>query len=955
MRPRWMPVMVLLALGVAVRCSHASGEMCAASGPRVDCGWLGITANLCEERGCCWSPVYNENGEAANGVPWCYQKSVADSAYKMTSQKDTDAGFEGQLDLISSALRYLGPDTDQLRLTVSFETESRLHVKITDWMGKRWQVPESLLPRLGPTELTKDTLYDFSYQENPFGFSVVRKDNGEVLFNTSGNSLFFKDQYLEVTSPIPASASLYGFGERTGSAGLQLPRNGVPITIWNKDTSCTDTNTNLYGSHPFLLDLREGGNTHGVFLMNSNGMDVVLTQSSISYRILGGVLDFYFFLGPTPREVLQQYQEVIGKPVLPPRWSLGFHQCRWGYKNVDELRTVVSEYAEAGIPLEVMWTDIDCMDGYRDFTLDKTNFPLSRMRSFVDQLHEDGQRWVPIIDPGIKVDPGYPAYDEGIQQDVFLKDTKGRRYVGKVWPGAVHFPDWFHPNAQNYWTQQLKQFHDSLVPFDGIWIDMNEASNFCSAPQHQSHSVDLGRRDLVDVSMCSTNISLQLHLEYPPYGINNAAVKAPLSEKTIPVSIVHHDGSTEYDAHNLYSFGEAQLTYRALENISDERPFLLTRSTFAGSGRYTTHWSGDNSADWNDLRWSIGSILNSNLFGIAMAGSDICGFNGVTNEELCARWISLGAFYPFTRAHSNTNPQELYLWPEVASAARKALIMRMKLIPYLFTSLKEVHTEGGAFASPLWVEFPKDPNTYTIHRQFLLGKSLLVSPVLDPGCDTVDAYIPEGTWYNIWNYEKVQGPGTVTLPAPLGEIQVHLRAGTVLPVQQAAKTTGEAGKSPLHLVIALTPPGMSCQDEGPAVRQCAAGSLYMDAGKNVVDGPDSFTVQYDAQVIGAKGRLVSVMSMGTDPSTEGRVPNLEGVTILGMDCGSLEHAMWRNDDSILTGVENRLKVTVNGKPHPPNAVLYDARQRVLKLVGVNGGLTGGVLIEWGCGLGFPTT
>ncbi|CAD7697322.1 unnamed protein product [Ostreobium quekettii] len=863
------PGMILWALAALAALSLAgagSNERCVSDGPRRDCGWMGINDLACEARGCCWAPVFDSN---APNRPWCFYKSAAVSEYEMASVRETGVGFVGELHQTTSGLPYLGPDIKQLKLSVDYETSSRLHVKISDLEDKRWAVPESLMPRPAASRAATNPLYTFSFEQRPFGFAVARNEDGNVLFDTNGHSLFFKNQYLELTSPVPESSALYGIGERTRSDGIRLQRNGVPTTMWNKDTAAADADTNLYGSHPFLMAIEEGGNAHGIFLLNSNGMDVVLTESTISYR--------------------------------------------WGYSNVEEVETVVKQYEKADIPLEAMWTDIDYMDGFRDFTLDPNNFGMSQMRTLVKKLHANGQRWVPIIDPGIKVDPGYPAYDDGIREDIFLKDVKGVRYIGKVRTGRTR----------------------------RAWVLLVLA---CTP--------DLGRKGFRGDIACSQNISLNLHLELPPYSINNANRAAPLSEKTIPVSLVHHDGTPEYDAHNLYGFSEAVLTHRALADILTERPFVLTRSSFAGSGKYAAHWSGDNSATWDDLRWSIGSVLNSNLFGMPLVGADICGFNGQTTEELCARWISLGAFYPFSRAHSNRYPQELYLWDGVAAAARKALKMRVRLIPYLYTAFKKAASEGGTVASPLWYEFPQDANTHNNSRQFLLGSGLLVSPVLEEGADHVEAYIPEGTWYNIWDYSVVQGPQALLLPCPLGEIQVHLRAGTVIPMQRAARTTKEAAAGPLDLVVALPPPGAG---RAPGLRhgdQHAEGTVYMDEGAAAVDGPDSLTVRFSARVSGQRGHLITAAALRDGASTKS-VPSLGTVTVLGAECGYPEHPGKQAGGSLLTGMRARMRAKVNDVEHPSNSVRYDAERRVLELAAVNGDLTRGAVIKWGCEYDFP--
>lgn len=811
------------------------------------------------------------------------------------------------LDLIKQTDVY-GPDIEHLQLTVRYDNEDRIRVHLTDQNSARWEVPADLIPRATTQELnmlrksnesskaacrklklklpksktipaqnTEHPL-EFSYTNEPFGFAITRRANGEVLFNstpidvTSFNNLVFKDQYIELSTQLPRDSAIYGLGEGTHQDGLRLAK-GHTYTLWATDIGSYNVDIDLYGSYPFYLDVRKSGLVHGVQLVNSNGMDCVYGDEALTFRVIGGVLDLYFFAGPSPRNVMDQYTQFVGRPAPMPFWTLGFHQSRYGYKTLKEIETVVAKYKEVELPLECMWSDIDYMDRYMDFTVDAATYPLVRFRKFIDSLHANNQKFMMILDPGIKIDEGYLPYVRGKELDVFVKMENGENYLGQVWPGAVHFPDFLHPNAKQWWAKEIDDFYQQF-PFDGLWLDMNEPSNFCSGPNCY-YPPDVVCPEALDVCCMVCDNRNVSRWDRPSYHIHTHWDKE-LYEKTITMTARHYNDVKHYDVHNIYGSVQTVATFKALKEVTKKRPFVMSRSLFPGTGAFTAHWSGDNGASWKDLQYSIASILNSGLFGIPMVGADICGFWPATWEELCNRWIQVGAFYPFSRDHSDVHygPQELYLWKSVTHSAKKVLVVRYKLLPFLYTLLHEAHVTGAPVARALFFVFPEDPVTLDINDQFLLGDALLVSPVLSGGQTSVNAYLPKGTWYNIFDYSRIRSSGShFVLDAPWDSINVHIRAGSIVPMQEYANTTTLVRNSPITFLVVFDPASES-----------ASGELFLDNDDDVdmnVRPQNSTFLKLEGSLSTTGGAIRSVVRHGEWAEQQGLF--VHQIKVLGVE------------------------------------------------------------------------
>ncbi|XP_075760227.1 lysosomal alpha-glucosidase isoform X3 [Pelodiscus sinensis] len=789
--PRWSQQRAepLESLGAA-----ASGPLRCDISPdsRFDCApEKRVSRAACEARGCCYVPVSSR--APAFSQPWCFFPASYPS-YKVENLSATETGYTANLTrTVASAFP---ADVLLLRLDVVFETEGRLHFTLRDPANKRYEVPLET-PEASGRVTSK--LYRVRFSAEPFGLIVFRKSNGQVLLNTTVAPLVFADQFLQISTSLPSNF-LAGLGEHLTS--LPLSTNWTRVTLWNRDAA-PRLDANLYGSHPFYLAMEAGGLAHGVFLLNSNAMDVVLQpHPALTWRTTGGILDFYVFLGPDPKSVVRQYLDVIGYPFMPPYWGLGFHLCRWGYYSTAVTRQVVKNMTAAQFPLDVQWNDLDYMDAKRDFTFNEKHF--RDFPDMVQEFHQSGRRYVLLVDPGISSagPPGsYRPYDEGLKRGVFICNATGQPLVGKVWPGPTVFPDFSNPETRRWWHDMVEAFHGQ-VPFDGMWIDMNEPSNFVRG----------------SLAGCPDS-----PLEKPPYV--PGALGGSLQAGTICASSQQHL-SSHYNLHNMYGLMEARATHEALVRVRGKRPFVISRSTFAGHGRFAGHWTGDIHSNWEQLYYSVPAVLLFNLYGVPLVGADVCGFLGDTAEELCVRWTQLGAFYPFMRNHNDhgNKPQEPYTFSPAAQAAmRKALFLRYSLLPHLYTLFHKAHAAGETVARPLFLEFPTDPITWGVDRQFLWGAGLLITPVLEAGQTEVSGYFPSGTWYNPMAGSVIHSKGQwVLLPAPLDTINVHVRAGHILPLQEPGFTTTESRKKGMALVVALTAAGV------------AQGDLFWDDGESLL-------------------------------------------------------------------------------------------------------------------------
>ena len=432
----------------------------------------GASESTCTIRNCCWKPVHKTSTIKNQGeidVPYCYYNvnwKIYDYENLTTHENGND---------VSGFLKLSGHSTYKNDLPlIKFESfsidSSTLRVKLYDPSQKRYEPPWPV--RSEPKSYSGATSYDLKIDKSTPGFSLHRSSNGETLFNSNGvGGFIFSNQFLQMSSLLP-SHNIYGLGEHR--TNLKLSTKWEIFTLFNGDQPPAE-NANLYGSHPFYLIIEKSGDAHGVLFLNSNAMDVILQPApAITFRTIGGIFDIYFFMGPTPADVLKQYSEIIGKPFLPPYWSLGFHLCRYNYGSLEKTRETWKRTKDAQIPFDTQWNDIDYMDKHNDFTYDKIKF--KELPEFVKSLHEDGMHYIPIIDAGISgtnSDGSYTPYDEGVRQGIFVMDSNGSPFHGKTWNyNSTVWPDFTNPKTQEYYFKMLKDTHQSFE-FDGAWLVCN--------------------------------------------------------------------------------------------------------------------------------------------------------------------------------------------------------------------------------------------------------------------------------------------------------------------------------------------------------------------------------------------------------------------------------------------------------------------------------------------------
>lgn len=505
----------------------------------------------------------------------------------------------------------------------------------------------------------------------------------------------------------------------------------------------------LYKVVPFYIGLHNK-QSYGIFFDNTfrTFFDFCQERRNVtSFWAEGGEMNYYFVYGPQMQDVVTTYTDLTGKPELPPLWVLGYHQCKWSYYPESKVKEITSKFRELQIPCDAIYLDIDYMDGFRCFTWNKNYFP--DPKRMVAELAEDGFKTIVIIDPGIKIDKDYWVYKEALEKDYFCKRADGPYMKGKVWPGECNFPDYTNPVVREWWAGLFKELIAD-IGVKGVWNDMNEP----------------------------------------------AVMEVP--NKTFPMDVRHiYDGNpcSHRKAHNIYGTQMARATYHGVKRfVYPKRPFVITRSAYAGAQRYTSSWTGDNVATWEHLWIANIQVQRLSISGMGFTGSDIGGFAEQPTGELYARWIQLGVFHPFCRTHSSGDHGNQEPWAfdeEVINITRKFVSLRYQLLPYLYTMFWQYIEEGVPMLKPLVYYDQDDTQTHYRNDEFIFGNQILVCPILEPNAVGRRMYIPRGEWYNYWTNELFMGGKEIWIDTKFDEIPVFVKAGAIIPKYPVQQYVGE--------------------------------------------------------------------------------------------------------------------------------------------------------------------
>ena len=692
---------------------------------------------------------------------------------------------------------------ERLNIQISLECDKYLHIYVTDAINKRWEnqfsISESYQEKIKTcpqTKLKDFGLYISEETSEPFYITLINPENNELIFTTENTDFIYSDLFIGFGGFVSTN-DIYGFGERYHELNL----GDGKYTMWPNDTGGIhedkgDGGYNAMGIHPLGFHRTSKNTFIGLLFNNINAQDIFIESGYdkwnntvlLEHRTIGGVIDYYITINDTPDKALISLHDIIGHPMLVPYWSLGFHQCRWGYHSTQNIRDVYENYVAYELPIDTFWGDIDILQDYRIFTLNEKNF--KDLPNLIYELHENNYKFVPIVDIGFPMKEEDEFYMRGKETNAFIKSNyTNEDLISHVWPGRAVFPDFFCNSGVELWKYAMERYYQT-VKYDGIWLDMNEPAMIYVDDENRGEILPEGKT-------FDPNMNRYEYLPYiPGYRKDHPNIRTrSLSENSYSNSLNENEFLYGYNFKPLMNYIENMITNADIISITNKRPFILSRSTALGHGKYSFHWLGDNTADYEHMRNGVNGIFQFQIYGVPMTGDDICGFFNDSWDEICARWMSLGSFFPFSRNHNHADykSQEPYVFGKNSltyKSSKLALNMKYSLLRYYYTNLFKVSLgEKGSFFKPLFFEYYSDLNTtLDMAESFMIGDSFIIYPIYKNETDDIEVYMPKDDW-NIFptgEIYKSKGNwtgGRIKLSGEYNKIHIFMRGGKIFPYQ----------------------------------------------------------------------------------------------------------------------------------------------------------------------------
>lgn len=647
----------------------------------------------------------------------------------------------------------------KVKLTVYRPSVIRVHA-VKENFNKN--VSYAVTARPEDTRFSLEEEQDYYLLETDSVRMIISKDPVRFDFQTLDGQMVNEDDHALGTSWLGEQCGVYkklqederfiGLGEKTGP----LDRRGEAYVNWNTDNpNHQPTDDPLYVSIPFYMGIHHGLN-YGIFFDNSYRTHFNFGASNdrfSSFTADAGEIDYYFIYHKNVKDILRSYSWLTGRMPMPPKWALGYQQCRWSYYPDSEILNVARTFREKKIPADVIYFDIHYMQDYKLFTWSDKNFP--NPQETINKLKEMNFHSAVIIDPGVKIEKGYDVYEDGIENDAFINYPDGANYTAKVWPGWCHFPDFTDSTVRKWWGNKFNNLVH--IGVEGFWNDMNEIASWGGG----------ATPDIVEFDWEGNKTSYR-------------------------------------QAKNVYGMQMARATFEGVKTqMNNKRPFNLTRAGFAGLQRYTALWAGDNQATEDHMMLGVRLVNSIGLSGVPFAGVDVGGFGGNASKELYTRWMTIGSFSPFFRGHSayDTRSSEPWTYGEsVEDISRNYIQLRYNLLPYLYSAFYQAKETGMPVARSLAIDYTHDDNIYKndFENQYLFGPSILVAPNKSHQ-EFTKVYLPEGNWYKFLSNKPYEGPKEIITESPPDKLPLFIKAGSIIPMQSAVQSTSERPSETLFL------------------------------------------------------------------------------------------------------------------------------------------------------------